>query len=94
MEVLSNLATFFTPGVQRDPADPKLFGTDAGPNGPGVDWEESAWMGSHRLRRALAIALTGMVKDGVIGEPRAREIADGVLRRNAVELYRLEKSRE
>jgi predicted TIM-barrel fold metal-dependent hydrolase len=71
-----------------------LFGTDAGPSGAGVDWEESTWMGSHNIRRALAIALTGMVKDGVIREPRAKEIAEGVLRRNALELYRLEKARE
>jgi len=89
----AELARTLRPWLEMMP-ERVLFGTDAGPNGAGVDWEESTWMGSHNLRRALAIALTGMMKDGVIGEPRAKEIADGVLRRNALELYHLEETRE
>ena len=89
----AELARTLRPWLEMMP-ERVLFGTDAGPSGAGVDWEESTWMGSHNIRRALAIALTGMVKDGVIREPRAKEIAEGVLRRNALELYRLEKARE
>jgi len=89
----AELARTLRPWLEMMP-EHVLFGTDAGPNGPGVDWEESTWMGSRNLRRALTIALTGMVKDGVIGEARAREIADGVLRRNALGLYQLEKARD
>ena len=66
-----------------------IFGTDSGPGSPGADWEETAWIGSRNARRALAIALTGMVADGNITTARAKEIADQVLRRNALELYHL-----
>jgi hypothetical protein len=40
----------------------------------------------------LATALSGMVKDGVITRDRAKEIADQVLRRNALALYHLADS--
>jgi predicted TIM-barrel fold metal-dependent hydrolase len=69
-----------------------LFGTDAGPNGPGLGWEETTWLGSRRFRRALSLALEQMVQDGVVSPARAREIAERVLRTNAVDLYGL-KSR-
>jgi predicted TIM-barrel fold metal-dependent hydrolase len=67
-----------------------LFGTDAGPFGPGVGWEESTWLGSDRARQALTLALDQMVVENAISAPRAREIASAVLRDNAVTLYRLE----
>jgi predicted TIM-barrel fold metal-dependent hydrolase len=66
-----------------------LFGTDAGPNAPGLGWEETTWIGSRRLRAALTIALTQMENDGVVSAARAREIAERVLRTNAVDLYAL-----
>jgi predicted TIM-barrel fold metal-dependent hydrolase len=66
-----------------------LFGTDAGPNGPGFGWEESTWLGSRKARQALTMALGQMVTEKVITPARAREIASRVLRDNAVELYRI-----
>jgi uncharacterized protein len=66
-----------------------LFGTDASPATPEVGWEESAWMTNRTAREALAIALTGMVRDGDITRARASELARMVLRENAVRLYGL-----
>jgi uncharacterized protein len=66
-----------------------LFGTDAGPWGPGMGWEETTWLGTRNARRALGIALTEMIRDGTITLTRAKAIADGVLRSNAVDLYHL-----
>ncbi len=73
----AELARILRPWLEMMP-EHVMFGTDAGPFGPGADWEETTWMASHRSRRALAIALNGMVKDDVITEARAREIAEGV----------------
>jgi len=42
-------------------------------------------------RRALALALTGMMNDGEITRERALEIARMVLRENAMKLYGLGK---
>jgi len=64
-----------------------LFGTDASPATPDVNWEESAWLTNKTAREALAIALTEMVNDGEITRPRASEIARMVLRENANALY-------
>lgn len=89
----AELARVLRPWLEMMP-ERVLFGTDAGPFGPGADWEETTWLGSRNARRALALALTGMVKDGVIGEARAKQIADGVLRRNAAQLYHLEGKAE
>jgi hypothetical protein len=66
-----------------------LFGTDAGPNAPGLGWEESTWLGSRKARQALTAVLSQMVNEKVITSARAREIASRVLRDNAVELYRI-----
>ena len=40
-------------------------------------------------RQALAIALTGMMNDGEITRERAIELANMVMRENAVKLYGL-----
>jgi len=40
-------------------------------------------------RQALAIALTGMLRDGEISRPRASQLARMVLRDNAARLYGL-----
>jgi predicted TIM-barrel fold metal-dependent hydrolase len=66
-----------------------LFATDASPATPEVSWEESAWMTNRTAREALAIALTGMLRDGDITRERASELARMVLRENAVRLYGL-----
>ena len=66
-----------------------LFGTDASPATPEVSWEESAWMTNRTAREALAIALTGMMRDGDITRERASELARMVLRENAIKLYGL-----
>jgi predicted TIM-barrel fold metal-dependent hydrolase len=64
-----------------------LFGTDAYPYSDALGWEESAWLAAKRSREALAIALTGMLRDGEISRERARELAGMVLRENARKLY-------
>jgi predicted TIM-barrel fold metal-dependent hydrolase len=66
-----------------------LFGSDAGPLMPQINWEESAWMAVDTARQALAQALSGMVADGEITQRHAVEIARLVLRENARQLYKL-----
>jgi predicted TIM-barrel fold metal-dependent hydrolase len=66
-----------------------MFATDAYPYSDEVGWEEAGVMASHAGRRALAIALTGMVRDGEITRARASVLARMVLRENAKKLYRL-----
>lgn len=68
-----------------------LFATDASPATPEVSWEESAWMTNRTAREALAMALTGMVRDGEITRERASELARMVLRENAERLYGLSR---
>jgi uncharacterized protein len=65
-----------------------LYGTDLYPTGsPDIGWEEIGWQTNDTARRALAIALTGMMHDGEITRPHALEIARMVLRTNAIKLY-------
>jgi hypothetical protein len=64
-----------------------LFGTDAYQDSPVVGWEEWGWLGATAGRKALAIALTGMMRDGEITRERAEEIARMVLHDNAAALY-------
>ena len=66
-----------------------LFGTDAFGGGPDAGWELAAWIGTSSARQALAIALTGMMRDGEITRSRAEEIATMVMRGNASKLYGL-----
>jgi len=76
-----------------------LFGTDAvsfsmilswGPHVTTlIDWEELAWLSTNSARNALAIALTEMMNDGQISRNRALELAEMVLRKNAIRLYDL-----
>jgi len=66
-----------------------LFGSDGYPYGGPFGWEETTWLGSKHGREALAIALTGMMRDGAISRDRALEIARMVLRGNAGKLYGL-----
>ncbi len=66
-----------------------LFGTDAYPLTTSVGWEEIGWLTNKSARRALAIALTEMVRDGEITRARASELARMVMRDNAIKLYGL-----
>lgn len=66
-----------------------LFGSDAFELTPLVSWEEHLWLTTNSARRALALALTGMMNDGEITRERASEIARMVLRENAAKLYGL-----
>jgi predicted TIM-barrel fold metal-dependent hydrolase len=66
-----------------------LFGTDLWPNGtPELDWEEIGWQANDTARRALGIALTGMMRDGEITRAQALSFARDVLHDNAAKLYR------
>jgi predicted TIM-barrel fold metal-dependent hydrolase len=65
-----------------------MFATDAYPYSSEVGWEESGWVAARNGRRALGIALTGMMRDGEITRDRALELARMVLRENAKKLYR------
>jgi predicted TIM-barrel fold metal-dependent hydrolase len=64
-----------------------LFATDAYPYISEMGWEESGWIAARTGRQALAIALTGMMRDGEITRARASELARMVLRDNARALY-------
>jgi predicted TIM-barrel fold metal-dependent hydrolase len=68
-----------------------LFGTDAFDGGMEQGWEQVAWVASTTARRALAIALTGMLRDGEINRDRAQAVARMVLRENAAAVYGLSK---
>jgi predicted TIM-barrel fold metal-dependent hydrolase len=67
-----------------------LFGSDAFAGNPdGSGWDEGAWVATTNARRALAMALTGMMADGEIDRPAAERLARMALRENAMKLYRL-----
>ncbi len=66
-----------------------MFGTDAYPYSSEMGWEESGWIAARNGRQALAMALTGMLRDGEITHQRAVELARMVLRDNARKLYGL-----
>lgn len=64
-----------------------MFGTDLSPGNTTIGWEEIGWQTSQSGREALAIALTGMINDNEITRARALELAEMVLRGNALKLY-------
>jgi hypothetical protein len=66
-----------------------LYGSDAfaDHNDDPVGWADEGWISARTGRRALAIALTAMMRDGDITRDRAEEIARMVLRTNAATLY-------
>jgi predicted TIM-barrel fold metal-dependent hydrolase len=66
-----------------------LFATDAYPYSEEMGWEEAGVVASRTGRKALAIALTGMVRDGEITRARASVLARMVLKDNAKKLYGL-----
>ncbi len=70
-----------------------LFATDAFALTPEVGWEEVGWLSARTGREALALALTGMLRDGEITRGRASDLARMVLRENAARLYGIQPSR-
>ena len=66
-----------------------LYGTDLAPGAPEQDWDVIGYSTNRTARRALAIALTGMLNDREITRARALELARMVLRENAMKLYGL-----
>ncbi len=70
-----------------------LFGTDGYAYTDEMGWPEATWIASQDARKALAISLTGMLRDNEISRERANEIARMVLRGNAEALYRFQSSR-
>jgi hypothetical protein len=71
-----------------------LFGSDGYPYSDEMGWAESTWIASRNARRALGIALTGMIHDGEISSDRANAIARRVLRGSAEALYHLADGRD
>ncbi len=66
-----------------------LFGTDASPFSPDVNWEETALIAANSGREALSGALTGMLRDGEVTREHAVQLAHMVLHDNARKLYGL-----
>jgi uncharacterized protein len=66
-----------------------LFGSDAFDGGEDQSWADVAAFGTRTARRALGIALTGMMRDGEIDRDRAETLARMVLRENALAIYDL-----
>lgn len=67
-----------------------MFGTDLYPgNAPEYDWDSIGYMIATTGRQALALALTGMMRDGEISRARALQLAHMVLFDNAARLYGL-----
>jgi uncharacterized protein len=66
-----------------------MFATDAFMFSPEMGWEEVGWLSNRTGREALALALTGMMRDGEITRARASELARMVMRANAAGLYRI-----
>jgi hypothetical protein len=69
--------------------DKVLFGSDAFDGGLEQGWEQVGWVGTITARRGLAMALTGMMRDGEITRPRAEQLARMVMRENAITAYDL-----
>jgi predicted TIM-barrel fold metal-dependent hydrolase len=89
MESAQHLATSLRYWLEWYP-EKILYGTDLSPGGsPEIDWEEIAWQTNDTGRRALAIALTGMMRDGEITQAQALGFAHQVLHDNAAKLYGL-----
>ena len=68
-----------------------LFSSDAwsDPAAAQLRWPELTLLGAETTRQALALALGRMVSEGLITRARALEIAEAVLRDNALELHGL-----
>jgi uncharacterized protein len=81
-----DLAANIRAWLERQP-EKVLFATDAFLFSREVGWEETGWLSNKTGREALAIALTGMMRDGEITRARASELARMVMHDNAARLY-------
>jgi uncharacterized protein len=84
----AELANAIRPWLGEWP-DKVLFGTDAFDGGPDQGWDQVAWVAQATARRALAMALTTMMRTGEITRDRANVLARMVLRENAMKVYDL-----
>ena len=84
----AKLARVFEDWLSQFP-EKVLFGSDASAFGPDIGWDAAACVGTTSARRALAIALTDMMRNGDVSRARAEEIATMVMRTNAGKLYKL-----
>lgn len=82
----TEVARIMRPWIETMP-ERMLYGSDADFIGPGMAWPESNWLATHQFRKALSLVLTEMANDGTITMPRAKEIAQEILRGNAERLY-------
>jgi uncharacterized protein len=73
-----------------------LFATDAwsDPAAAQLGWPELTLLGAESTRLALSLALGRMVGEALITRARARDIAEAVLRDNALELHGLTEKKE
>jgi len=69
-----------------------LFGSDAFDGGATRGWAEVAAFSTRSARRALALTLTGMMRDGDISRQRAETVARMVLRENAQHVYGIQSN--
>jgi hypothetical protein len=67
--------------------DKVVFGSDAFPFSEAIGAEESDWLAIESARKALAAALSRMILDGEVTEPRALQFAHAYLHDNAARIY-------
>ena len=69
--------------LELAPASKVLYGSDA------AGLAESIWLGATAIRRALATALAGWLRDDALTAEQAHHLAEQILHRNARTLYEL-----
>ncbi|MCX6655434.1 MAG: amidohydrolase family protein [Candidatus Bathyarchaeota archaeon] len=82
----NDLAMIFREWFAWKLEDKVLFGTDS-TYAKYLTGDILCVYGARRARRALSLSLSGMMSDGVLGRDEAVEIAEKVLRQNALKLY-------
>jgi hypothetical protein len=78
-EVLKMLLTIYP--------DKMMYGSDAFPFNDALGAEESMWLAARTSRTALAAALSELVQEGAITEPKALEMARNYLHDTAARMY-------
>jgi predicted TIM-barrel fold metal-dependent hydrolase len=67
--------------------DKMMYGSDAFPFNDALGAEESMWLAARTSRTALAAALSELVQEGAITEPKALEMARNYLHDTAARMY-------
>jgi uncharacterized protein len=67
--------------------DKVVFGSDAFPFNDAIGAEESDWLAIESARKALAAALSRMILNGEVSEPKALQFAHAYLHDNAARIY-------